>query len=459
MNKKFSLKLITASKDVQPRESINKEVIEHYADQMLDKQKFPPIVVFWDEKGDGKYWLSDGFHRFGALKKRGITEATIDLRKGTKRDAILFALGANAKHPLRLTNEEKRTAAQRMLVDEEWAQWSDVKIAEHIGVSRHLVGKMSSEMNLDRSSRKVERDGKEYDQKKPEPAPKPDPKPDLNPEPKPPEEPLTDAETERETEHLKNPDPPPATERTHFTIDDAKRLYRAGAVVRVTLTFLRQGMSAIKYRGMDSLDSLEKDIKDLMETFEGEGSEEIGKKEQNSIASFAADMKQWIKDGKKKKKTKEKEKEEYVPSKEALGLVKEWGKTIGMPRNPAPAIKYAKAFDDINRIDKQPWHIIEEVVIGIKQWQDKGIPTLSPLALRTKTRTGDGWKWEAAWAGYRASPDYKPLGRPPECPECGKDLVRGQVTRKGIHYSTYLCKDHPEKSLPLGQKFCPERRM
>jgi hypothetical protein len=64
------------------------------------------------------------------------------VRAGTVRDAILFSLGANRAHGLRVTNADKRKAVGAMLADAEWSAWSDRKIADACGVSQPFVSGM-----------------------------------------------------------------------------------------------------------------------------------------------------------------------------------------------------------------------------------------------------------------------------------------------------------------------------
>ena len=57
---------------------------------------FPPVIVFHD---GADYWLADGFQRLIAAEELGLTEFSADVREGTRRDAILYAVGANAARP------------------------------------------------------------------------------------------------------------------------------------------------------------------------------------------------------------------------------------------------------------------------------------------------------------------------------------------------------------------------
>jgi hypothetical protein len=133
------------------------------------------------------YWLSDGFHRYFAHKNRNCESIWAEVLTGSKRDAILYSVGANANHGKRRTNEDKRKAVLTLLNDEEWSQWSDTKIADQCQVDRSTVGVYRRELAImgkshDRPTRKVQRGTQVYEQKVKE---KPEPKPVVQPEPKP----------------------------------------------------------------------------------------------------------------------------------------------------------------------------------------------------------------------------------------------------------------------------------
>src|SRR5690625_7499820 len=101
----------------QPRENISEDVVSEYAEAMLDGDKFPPIVVYND---GAKYWLADGFHRYHVSVKAGFKDIEAEVTSGTRRDAILYSVSANAKHGNRRTNADKRTSVLRMLSVAEW---------------------------------------------------------------------------------------------------------------------------------------------------------------------------------------------------------------------------------------------------------------------------------------------------------------------------------------------------
>jgi hypothetical protein len=123
----------------QPRAATDPDLVGQYADALVNGAKFPPLVLYHD---GSDYWLADGFHRYHAMDGCGLTSVPCEVRQGTRRDAILFSVGANAAHGLRRTNEDKRRAVLRLLDDPEWSGWSDREIARTCQVSPDLVGKL-----------------------------------------------------------------------------------------------------------------------------------------------------------------------------------------------------------------------------------------------------------------------------------------------------------------------------
>lgn len=120
----------------QPRSKLYEDVVTDYAEDMEQGAEFPPVIVYYDGK---EYWLADGFHRVRATEKIGIKEVKSEVYPGTQRDAVLYAVGANAIHGLRRTNADKRRAVERLLRDDEWSRWSDKEISRRCGVSSTMV--------------------------------------------------------------------------------------------------------------------------------------------------------------------------------------------------------------------------------------------------------------------------------------------------------------------------------
>jgi hypothetical protein len=116
----------------------DQQVVDDYADAIARGEELPPVVLF---KEADVYWLADGRHRLQAASQAGHTTIKATVRIGTRRDAILAAAGAHAKHGLPRTADDKRRAVRRLLEDAEWSRWSDNAIARHCSVSNHFVTK------------------------------------------------------------------------------------------------------------------------------------------------------------------------------------------------------------------------------------------------------------------------------------------------------------------------------
>lgn len=134
----------------QPRSQLNWLVIDEYSDAMKDGVQFPAVTVFYD---GSDYWLADGFHRVNAAQQAGLDTINADIRQGTRRDAILYSVGANAGHGLRRTNEDKRRAVLALLNDDEWRQWSDREISRRCNVHHQMVGILRSSLDDSSSER------------------------------------------------------------------------------------------------------------------------------------------------------------------------------------------------------------------------------------------------------------------------------------------------------------------
>lgn len=141
--KPISVAEIKINGGTQPRSEIDESVVSDYAEAMQGGAQFPPVAVFFD---GAAYWLADGFHRTHAARRAKMTEISAEIHDGTKRDAILYSVGANYGHGLRRTNDDKRKAVMTLLEDGEWSQWSNVEIAKQCAVDEKTVRKYRAEV-------------------------------------------------------------------------------------------------------------------------------------------------------------------------------------------------------------------------------------------------------------------------------------------------------------------------
>ena len=157
---KLKITEIELDSGLQARASMSQAVIDEYTEVIRNGGVMPPITLFHD---GAKYYLADGWHRLYGHKSAGFAEIDADIKKGSRRDAILYSVSANDKHGLRRSNADKRKAVSVLLEDFEWSEWTDVKIAEQCGVSSMFVGKQRKEINGDaQTERRVVRGDKEY---------------------------------------------------------------------------------------------------------------------------------------------------------------------------------------------------------------------------------------------------------------------------------------------------------
>ena len=147
--------------DLQPRCDMDWTLVGEYAEAMKAGAVFPPVTVFSD---GNSHWLADGFHRVHATRKAGVTEVEAEIREGDRRDAVLFAMGANASHGKRRTNEDKRRAVKLLLKDREWKDWSDREIARVCAVSNRFVSGLRKPSSVnDTQTRTFLRGGSEFE--------------------------------------------------------------------------------------------------------------------------------------------------------------------------------------------------------------------------------------------------------------------------------------------------------
>ncbi len=147
----ISIKDIYVDNSLQSRAKNNDSIVSEYALVMIEGHQFPPVVIFDDGKNK---FLADGFHRLAASILNGRDRIAADVRVGTRHDAFLFSLQANAAHGLRRTYEDKRHCVVLLLNDFEYADSSDREIAKLCQVSHTFVSKIRSELNKPVSANK-----------------------------------------------------------------------------------------------------------------------------------------------------------------------------------------------------------------------------------------------------------------------------------------------------------------
>lgn len=130
----------------QIRAGMTEDAVTEYAEAIRGGVTLPPVTVY--RTPDGQHLLVDGFHRLEARSRCGLDAIVVEVIEGTERDAILHAVGANAQHGVRRSNEDKRRAVETLLRDPEWGEWSDREIARRVSVSATLVGRIRRRLTV-----------------------------------------------------------------------------------------------------------------------------------------------------------------------------------------------------------------------------------------------------------------------------------------------------------------------
>lgn len=135
-----TIEIASIVRDVQVRaKGTNREAVADYARDMEAGDVFPPVVLFRDKHG--ALHLADGAHRVDAALRIGAKTITAEIREGSKKDCLLYAVGSGRRHAVRFTNADKRRAVELMLAAYPNPKtMSDRKIADMIGVDHKTVG-------------------------------------------------------------------------------------------------------------------------------------------------------------------------------------------------------------------------------------------------------------------------------------------------------------------------------
>lgn len=161
---KLKLEQIIIDKGTQTRDEIDQKTVTEYAEAMMNKEVFPPVVVFYDGIN---YYLADGFHRYLASKQIKATHIEADVTNGTLRNALEYALGTNDKHGLKRSIKDKRKAVLIALDDIEYGSLTNREIARLCRVSHTLVNDIKESLNKSKEAKKEPLKARNKDQNKP----------------------------------------------------------------------------------------------------------------------------------------------------------------------------------------------------------------------------------------------------------------------------------------------------
>lgn len=139
--KKILIDKIKLDPKLQPRNELNADAIQQYAEDMKNGDTFPAVEI---KNVNGHYYLTSGWHRTLAAKRAGIETIDAIITNGTLDDAIWDSCAANIEHDRsgsRRTNRDKQKAVKMALRLERFhnGQMNYSRIAKHTGVDPKMV--------------------------------------------------------------------------------------------------------------------------------------------------------------------------------------------------------------------------------------------------------------------------------------------------------------------------------
>ncbi len=150
----IAIQSLTLDPEVRARaEWANPAAVRHYASiikECLERKEaltFPAISCVQDEQG--LIYVPDGILRVLAYQACGLNKIPAILRKGSKRDAILQAVGSNTNHGLQRSSGDIRRATEILLNDPQWSTMSNPAICKYVGCSETYIRKIKKEKEKD----------------------------------------------------------------------------------------------------------------------------------------------------------------------------------------------------------------------------------------------------------------------------------------------------------------------
>lgn len=127
----IALKEIVVDSTVQIRHGNHEPTIRRYEESF---EKLPPVDVFRTPEGN---LLADGFHRVAAATRLGHKHIDANVHRGTREDALEFAVIANTKNADPLSPTERDEGIRRL--KQLHPGWATRQIAEAMSVSSSTV--------------------------------------------------------------------------------------------------------------------------------------------------------------------------------------------------------------------------------------------------------------------------------------------------------------------------------
>jgi hypothetical protein len=133
---------LTLDAGTQMRPELDIPTVQKYRVLIEEGVEMDPIAVVTDGVS---YWPYDGFHRIHVRRFLDLPTVPALVTRGTLRDAIRLACGANGKESLPRDDATRRRALATLLDDPEWGKLSVREIAATAQVSIGLVSRVLAE--------------------------------------------------------------------------------------------------------------------------------------------------------------------------------------------------------------------------------------------------------------------------------------------------------------------------
>lgn len=130
---------IVLDRSLQCRVGVDNARVGEYAAAIQEGAVFPPLTVV---EVEGVLYLVDGWHRLHAYEECARGEVEVVVTQGTRRDALLAAVSANAHHGLNRSTADKRRSVYTLLGDAEWCALSSRELGRLAGVSHTYVNQL-----------------------------------------------------------------------------------------------------------------------------------------------------------------------------------------------------------------------------------------------------------------------------------------------------------------------------
>ena len=159
----IALTEIVLSDDFRCRVQEDEDTVDDYTEVLTDYKEasdrgkssqypFPPAWVWYDE--DGQVYLLAGFHRYKATEKAKFRKLLVKEFKGTREEAILFAMRDNRKHGKRLSSGDLKYCIEKAL--RLFPTRTPGVIAKDLGCHRSYAYKIEKELSTSRQLTEVE---------------------------------------------------------------------------------------------------------------------------------------------------------------------------------------------------------------------------------------------------------------------------------------------------------------